>query len=144
MSDTNDKGFTVRDKRFSASEDSDKQHSEDNIESQKKQEQADQATEASESSRQASKEPPPLPEINFSTFIISLSSSAMFHFGEIPDPATNKKQRNLPLAKQTIDILGIIQEKTRGNLTEEENKLLDNLLYDLRMRYVEENKKEKS
>jgi hypothetical protein len=80
---------------------------------------------------------PPLPEINFASFIISLSSSALFHFGEIPDPATNQKQRNLPLAKQTIDILGLLKEKTKGNLDREENQLLESLLYDLRMRYVE-------
>ena len=84
----------------------------------------------------------PLPEINFASFIISLSSSALFHFGEIPDPATNQKERNLPLAKQTIDILGLLKEKTAGNLDREENQLLESLLYDLRMRYVEQLKKD--
>jgi len=64
----------------------------------------------------------------------------LFHFGDIPDPITNKKQRNLPLAKQTIDILGILKTKTVGNLTKEESHLLDNLLYDLRLRYVNETK----
>ena len=83
---------------------------------------------------------PPLPEINFTSFIISLSSSALFHFGEIPDPVTNEKQRNLPLAKQTIDILAILKHKTAGNLAKEEDLLLENLLYDLRVRYVEEMK----
>jgi hypothetical protein len=85
---------------------------------------------------------PPLPEINFASFIISLSSSALFHFGEIPDPATNQRERNLPLAKQTIDILGLLKEKTSGNLDREEHQLLDSLLYDLRMRYVEQLKKD--
>jgi hypothetical protein len=85
---------------------------------------------------------PPLPEINFASFIISLSSSALFHFGKIADPATNHRERNLPLAKQTIDILGLLKEKTSGNLDREENQLLDSLLYDLRMRYVEQLKKD--
>jgi hypothetical protein len=82
--------------------------------------------------------PPPLPDVNFSTFILSLSSSALFHFGRIPDPVTKQTQRNLALAKQTIDILGVLQDKTRGNLSREESALLENLLYDLRLRYVEE------
>ena len=85
---------------------------------------------------------PPMPEISFAAFIISLSSSAMFHFGEIPDPVTKQTQRNLALAKQTIDILGLLKEKTAGNLDREENQLLSSLLYDLRMRYIEQTKKE--
>ncbi len=84
---------------------------------------------------------PPLPQVNFSSFVLSISSSALFHFGEIPDPVTNQKQRNLSMAKQTIDILGILQEKTSGNLTKEEGALLENLLYDLRLRYVNETTK---
>jgi hypothetical protein len=83
-----------------------------------------------------------LPEINFASFIISLSSSALFLLGDIPDPATNQTQRNLPLAKQTIDILGLLKEKTVGNLERDETQLLESLLYDLRMRYVAELKKE--
>lgn len=83
-----------------------------------------------------------LPEINFASFIISLSSSTLFHLGDIPDPATNQTQRNLPLAKQTIDILGLLKEKTVGNLDRDETQLLENLLYDLRMRYVAELKKD--
>jgi len=83
-----------------------------------------------------------LPEINFASFIISLSSSALFHLGDIPDPGTNQMQRDLPLAKQTIDILGLLKEKTVGNLERDETQLLENLLYDLRMRYVAELKKE--
>jgi len=81
-----------------------------------------------------------LPEITFSSFILSLSSSALFHFGEIPDPVTNKKQKNIELAKQTIDILGLLEKKTAGNLEKDEAVLLENLLYDLRMRYVNETK----
>ena len=76
--------------------------------------------------------------IDFSSFVLSLSTSVLYQFGEVPDPITNKKQRNLILAKQTIDILGILREKTAGNLSKEEDSLLTNLLYDLRMRYVKE------
>ena len=75
-------------------------------------------------------------ELNFSTFILSLSSSVMLNFGEIPDPVTGEKEKNLPMAKQTIDILAMLQEKTKGNLTEDEAKLLDNVLADLRLHYV--------
>ena len=80
--------------------------------------------------------PPPLPEVNFSTFIFSLSTSALLHLGELPDPNTGENCLNLPYAKQTIDILGMLQEKTRGNLEPDEQSLLSNLLYELRMKYV--------
>ena len=81
------------------------------------------------------------PEIDFGGFVFSLSSSVMFHFGEIEDPVTGQKQTNLPAAKQTIDILGMLAEKTKGNLTKEEEQLLKAILYDLRMRYVDLTKK---
>ncbi len=79
-----------------------------------------------------------LPEVNFSTFIFSLSSSALLHFGEIPDPTTGAKKKNLPMAKHTIDIIAMLEEKTRSNLTSDEEQLMKNILYDLRMRYVKE------
>ncbi len=79
-----------------------------------------------------------LPEINFSTFIFSLNASALLHLGIMEDPATGKKVKNLPLGKQTIDILGMLEEKTKGNLSKEEENLLKNILYDLRMIYVKE------
>ncbi len=84
--------------------------------------------------------PHPLPEIDFSSFIFSLSTSALLHLGEIPDPATHKREKDLPLAKQTIDILGMLKEKTRGNLTPDEEKLMENILTDLRWRYIREAK----
>ena len=79
-----------------------------------------------------------LPEINFANFVLSLSTTAMFHFGDFPDPVTRKADRNLAAAKQTIDILGMLQSKTTGNLDENEKSLLDGLLFELRMRYVKE------
>ena len=79
-----------------------------------------------------------LPEINFATFIFSLNHSVLVHLGVMDDPSTGEKVKNLPLAKQTIDILGMLEEKTKGNLTEDEEKMLKNILYDLRMIYIKE------
>lgn len=78
-----------------------------------------------------------LHEVTFTTFILSLSTSAFVSLGEIPDPTTGQTESNLSYANQIIDILGIIKEKTRGNLQKEEEMLLDGLLYDLRMKYLE-------
>jgi hypothetical protein len=78
-----------------------------------------------------------LPDIDFATFVLSMASSAFLHLGQMPHPDTQKTEPNLPLAKQTIDILGMLQGKTRGNLSRDEEQLLENLLYDLRLRYVE-------
>lgn len=81
-----------------------------------------------------------LPTIDFSTLVLSLSTSALVHLGEAPNPDTTRAdepaEKNLPLAKQTIDIVEMLQEKTQGNLTDDEAKLLRQLLYDLRLRYV--------
>jgi hypothetical protein len=78
----------------------------------------------------------PLPKVNFATFVISLSSSVLVYLGEIEDPESGAKLKNLPVAKQTIDILGMLEEKSRGNLNPDEEHLLKNILYDLRLRYV--------
>ena len=86
----------------------------------------------------ANNEAYPLPEINFPTFIFSLNSSALVNLGVIEDPATGKKTKNLPLAKQTIDILGMMEKKTRGNLSDDEASMLKSMLYELRMLYVKE------
>jgi hypothetical protein len=82
----------------------------------------------------------PLPEVSFSTFIFSLSSSALVHLGEIPEPGTQKVHQDLQLAKQIIDTLGMMDEKTRGNLDGNEERLLKSMLYDLRMRFVQKSK----
>lgn len=80
----------------------------------------------------------PLPEIDFSTFIFSLSSSALLHLGLIENPQTKRVERNLDLVKQTIDIIGMLKDKTQGNLSYEEENLIENLLTDLRLKYVNE------
>mmetsp|Transcript_6438 Transcript_6438/g.3653 ORF Transcript_6438/g.3653 Transcript_6438/m.3653 type:complete len:94 (-) Transcript_6438:438-719(-) len=79
------------------------------------------------------------PKINFSTFLNSLIASAFVHLGIIEDPATGKKSKNLPLAKQTIDILGMLEKKTENNLTNDEKNLLVNILHDLRLNYIKRN-----
>lgn len=78
-----------------------------------------------------------LPEITFSAFVISLSTQALVHLGEIPNPLSGKTEGDTDAAKQTIDILAMLREKTRGNLDQSEEKLMDDILYDLRMRFVE-------
>ncbi len=77
-----------------------------------------------------------LPKIDFSTFVLSMNSSALVQLGLIDDPAGGQKTKNLPLAKQTIDMLAMLEEKTKGNLTDDEEKILTNILYELRMLYV--------
>lgn len=81
-----------------------------------------------------------IPSIDFPTFILSLATSAQVHLGAIPNPVTNKADANLPLAKETIDLLAILKDKTKGNLTQEEDRLFEHVLYDLRMMYLEKNK----
>lgn len=93
--------------------------------------------EARSQSPPAGAETPPL---DFHTFVLSLGSSALLHLGEIEHPETGKPEKNLPLAKQTIDVLALLRDKTKGNLTPPEETLLDNLLYDLRMRFVDASK----
>ncbi len=88
----------------------------------------------------ASKTEEPFHDIDFATFVMSLASSALMHLGELARPG-EAQRRDLALAKQTIDILGMLSEKTRGNLSAEEAKLLEHLLYDLRLKYVETKKK---
>ncbi len=78
------------------------------------------------------------PKVDFSTFSFSLNQSALMHLGVIADPTTGKKSKNLSLAKQTIDILGMLEEKTAGNLTKDESDMLVAMLYNLRMIYIKE------
>ncbi len=79
--------------------------------------------------------------LNFSTFILSLSTSVLVNLGELPDPIYNEKKVDLTLAKHSIDVLEMLKEKTKGNLTEEEDRLITNVLYDLMIKYVEAAKK---
>ena len=121
-------GFTIKDRRAFDSEGKAREPSEKAEEAPKK--------EKEEPKKETTEKAPPLPEVNFSSFLLSLSSSVLLHLGEIPDPQSGAKKKDMALAKQSIDILTLLKEKTEGNLTEEEKNLLENLLYDLRMRFV--------
>lgn len=80
--------------------------------------------------------------IDFYTFILSIGSSVLVHLGDAPHPETGKPaEKNMPLAQQSIEILAMLELKTKGNLTPEESKLLDQLLLDLKLRYVEASKR---
>ncbi len=132
-----EKGFVIKDKRV-FSPDAEEPSPETSQATEEKRAQKN------EEAPKADQEPPQsenfqLPEVNFATFVFSLSSSALLHFGEVADPSTGVMNKNLPMAKHTIDILGLLEEKTRGNLTDDESQLLKNILYDLRMRFVKEN-----
>lgn len=126
MDEKDDKGFTIRDRRTAGEEGSDEQPG-------PQQEKAEQAEPGRPD--EAAKEGP-LPEIDFSTFILSLATTAQMNMGNVPQPGKEKQEPNLPAAKQMIDILGLLKEKTEGNLNEEEQGLLDNLLYSLRMLFL--------
>jgi len=128
MPETEEKGFVFKDRRKLSSE------SEKEAESPKN----NMAEEAVKETAAEAKIPPqpPLPEVNFSTFVVSLSTEVLFHLGEIPHPISGEKQKDLNLAKHAIDTLAMLMEKTQGNLTEEEKKLLEYMLYDLRMAFI--------
>ncbi len=133
-----EKGFKVKDRRI-FSQDGGKRVDFEKKEESKRRVDKEQQKESEETGRKGQI---PLPEVNFSTFIFSLSSSALAHLGEIPDPMTGQRKVDLALARQTIDILGMLEEKTKGNLTSEEESLLKSVLYDLRLKFVK--KKEAS
>ncbi len=119
-----EKGFVVKDKRFSARKEAEGES------------QVKEGGRIEEPPKEDTKQEIPLPEISFINLIFSLSTSVLIQLGEIQDPVTQQLAKNLPLAKQTIDLIGMLKEKTKGNLTSDEEKLLENILYDLRMRYV--------
>ena len=80
----------------------------------------------------------PEPQLTFSAFLLSLASSAAIHFGDLSDPASGEKiEPNLEGASQMIEILALLEQKTRGNLTAEERAMLEQVLYELRLRFVE-------
>lgn len=131
MAATEDKGFTVNDRRFFSQTEEEKERL--RKETRKTPEAPASSPESEPETRTG-----PLPAITFASFIISLSSTAFMHLGDIPEPTTGKEKKDLPLAKQTIDLLGLLREKTRNNLSTEEENLFDHILFDLRMRYVKE------
>lgn len=81
-----------------------------------------------------------MPQVTFSTFILSLCSSALVHLGEVPDPDSGQEVVNLDMAKHTIDVLAMLKAKTAKCLEPEEAKLLDDILYELRVKYCAKSK----
>ncbi|MBC7358603.1 MAG: DUF1844 domain-containing protein [Desulfacinum sp.] len=144
MEEQEKKGFVVRDRR---------KVSLDDLEGDVKKEEAKEEKKPDEPAKEEPKTAPGgespktrtearrYPEVTFSTFVFSLSSSALVHLGEVPDPVTNKVEKDLALAKQIIDTLAMLEEKTRGNLERDEQQLLQTVLYDLRLRFVKQSGK---
>ncbi len=79
----------------------------------------------------------PMPPVDFTTFVLSLSTSALMHLGIVRQPDGGSAEPSFPMARQTIDLIALLHEKTRGNLTGEEERILGQVLFDLRMRYTE-------
>ena len=122
-------GFVIKDNRSS-------QISEDNAAFLDDQETKDQEKQTDISEK---KETEPF-QIDFSAFIMSLTSSAFYHLGDMPDPSTGKTETNLPAVQQTIDMLIMLREKRKGNLKEDEIKLIEQLIYELQVKYVAKTK----
>jgi len=133
------KDFEVKDRRI-FSEENRENEAQDNAQSTESSPEVEEQSSSSDEKSQAAEAQyeAPLPEINFATFVVSLNASALLHLGAIEDPNTGQTNKNLAMAKQTIDILSMLEEKTEGNLTNEEKNLLKNILYDLRIIYVKE------
>lgn len=134
--DKEEKGFVIKDKRLFTADGEVNKAPEAGGETTKADDGAKQHKADDRKGREV-----PLPDVDFASFVLTLSSSALFHFGEFADPVSGKRERNLVMAKQTIDILGVLREKTRGNLSKDEEHLMESLLHDLRIKYVEECKK---
>jgi len=140
MEEKEDKGFVVKDRRKVSMDEADEEPGLDEGKEQTKEEEAGARARAKfeEASRRGqARSNMPLPGVTFYTFVFSLSSSAMVHLGDIPQPNSEGTEVDLPMAKQIIDTLGMLEEKTRGNLTTDEDRLLKTALYDLRMRFVQ-------
>jgi hypothetical protein len=136
MEEKEERGFVLKDRRKISMEDTEPEGiSGESQEEVLHQETKESPEEPARGQREESRGP--LPQVTFSTLIFSFSSSALVHLGEIPEPETQTARVDLPMAKQVIDTLGLLQEKTKGNLEPEEDQLLKGVLYDLRLRYLQ-------
>lgn len=138
MEEKKDKSYVIRDKRIFAETGDVRRNEESPTEAKPVETQAGPEWQEPEKESPESLREEAFPEVNFVNFVLSLSTTAMYHFGDFPDPISQKAQRNLAAAKQTIDILGMLRSKTEGNLDDNEKSLMDGLLFELRMRYVKE------
>lgn len=123
-----DMGFKVQDRRLFSSETGEAGKQEPSPGSEEKTASQERSTEES---------PGAFPEVTFSSFILGLSTQALMCLGEIPNPQDGRPHQDLPAARQLIDILGLLKQKTEGNLEKNEVQLLDQILFDLRMKFVE-------
>jgi hypothetical protein len=128
-----ERSFTVSDRRFSARRESEDRPGERPQSAAFSTERPTQAPPQEDAPRATAAE-----GINFASFLISLGTQAFMHLGDIPNPQTQQREKDLPAAKQMIDLLGILQTKTQGNLTADEERMFQQLLLDLRLRYVRE------
>ena len=138
MEEKKDKSFIIRDKRIFAETGEVRRNEESPIQAKPLDTQPEPECQETEKESPEFSQEESFPEVTFVNFILSLSTTAMYHFGDFPDPVSQKAQRNLAAAKQTIDILGMLRSKTEGNLDDNEKSLMDGLLFELRMRYVKE------
>jgi len=132
MDNEEKKGFTVTDRRVKIDEGAQAQEPPSQTES--------AAQPGPEAAQNAEPDPAcsaPYPEMSFASFIISLNTSALIHLGLLPDPAGEQVEKQVELARQTIDLIAILKEKTKGNLAREEADLLDNVLFDLRIKFLD-------
>jgi hypothetical protein len=125
-----EKGFVIKDKRSLNEKGELKEEGQEEIKREEKKEEK----------KEEEPQRIPLPEVSLSSLVFSLSSSALLHLGEIADPQTGEKKEDLALAKHSIDTIGMLKEKTKGNLTKEEDQFLESILTDLRWRYVKAKK----
>ncbi|MFH0926260.1 MAG: DUF1844 domain-containing protein [bacterium] len=130
-----DKGFRISDRRMLKEDGTVRCQEEKKKETPSQQQQSREKIEKQTDQQQPKQDY--LPEVNFISLIYSLSTSAWVQLGLVPDPTSNLAHKNLGQAKQTIDLLNILQEKTKGNLNKEEDQFLSEILYDLRLKYVE-------
>ncbi|HEY2485673.1 MAG TPA: DUF1844 domain-containing protein [Candidatus Binataceae bacterium] len=134
-SEEKDKGFTVQDRRRFSAEGEAKADGPEETRAPAAASAPEAA--AAERRRDAAPEPPEEPEVTFTTFMVGLSTQALAALGEISDPVSGARSKDLQAAQQLIDIIGMLREKTRGNLDRDEDGLIEAILFDLRMKYVE-------
>ena len=128
MEEKEESSFTVNDRRISSEEGPDKPGADTSKQPEEK------APGTGE--RREDRASTPLPEVDFASFIVSLATTVQVSLGNVPNPETQATSSNFPAAKQFIDIIAMLKEKTRGNLTEHEQELIENVLFTLRMHYV--------
>ncbi len=159
-----DKGFSVVDRRIGTDEEQAQQEEQKRPESEQAREKGPESSEetsAGSGAEQAEEKTPSpdsssegggstagaedanagqVPPANFPSFLLSLHSAALIHLGLVPNPADNQVRVDLPIARYHIDLLEMLEKKTQGNLDEEEDKLIKNILYELRMAFLEVSK----